>query len=157
MKRKTKVILVVVGFFVAVSAITVISVMYLMFRSLETVTVPSKEQIQQLTRLDFSENVTIIGASYISSLDDYMYVALKVPADEIECLFPDEKFNPSTTRRYLYIENHLDREQEWFRPDSIENFKSFHYSDSASKTGIYVLYDNSEVSPRKVYILWFTF
>ena len=125
-----------------------------MYSSLESTSNPELSKISEITRLKFSERVKVIGSEYVSALDNTLYIAMEIPEDEIEELFPEEKFHPSTTIRYLQNEN--TRERKWFTPDSIKKFKSFHYSDNANNAGMYVIYEDPGAAIRKVYILWFS-
>jgi len=130
------------------------TILYLMFSSLESTSRPDLSEVSKITKLNLSENVKIIGSEYLSSLDDSLYIALEIPRDEIEYLFPEEKFHPSTSIRYL--ENDNTRERKWFSPDSISDFKSFNYTDSTNNFGMYVLYEDSDATIKKVYIFWFS-
>ena len=154
MKRKRKLffkILAFVSIFVLGSLFTIL---YLMFLSLENTSKLDMSEISKITKLDFPENVKIIGSEYVSSLDDSLYLALEMTGDEIESLFPEEKYHPSTSIRYL--ENGNTRDREWFNPNSINSFKSFNYTDNTNNSGMYVLYKYSDATTKKVYILWFS-
>lgn len=157
MKLKGKSIFKILAFVLAFVLVFILgslfTILYLMVSSLETTYNPDLSEISKITKLNFSKNVKIIGSEYVSSLDDSLYIALEIPEDEIEDLFPGEKLHPSTTIRYL--ENENTRERKWFNPNSIKDFKSFNYTNNTN-TGMYVLYENSDAAVRKVYILWFS-
>lgn len=153
-KKMLKTILLVLLFLVLLATISISVLMYAMFSSLEQVSVLNKEEIKNVTGFDLSNNVKIIGAEYTESLDNSLYLSIDISAEELKKLFPENKYNPSKTIRYLKNDN--TRERKWFSPDSISDFKSFNYTDSANNSGIYVLYEDSDAAIRKVYILWFS-
>jgi hypothetical protein len=149
-KHKKNIIFAIGGLLLILFVTLSMLVVYSLFMSLTTIFVPSSDDISKITAIKLPESAKIIGAQCILSLDGSMYLALEVPSDQIINLFPEEKYSPSTTERYL--RNATGEGRQWFIPDSIRTFKSFHYSDEINRTVLYVLYDTSKSSMTKVYI-----
>ena len=109
MKHRRRLFFKVLTLALVLSMGALLTVLYLMYSSLESVSSPGLSEISKITKLDFSKNVKLIGSEYLSSLDDSLYVAVEMTTDEIECLFPEERFYPSTSIRYLGNSNTRDR------------------------------------------------
>ncbi len=154
MKRKRKLFFKILAFVSIFVLGLLFAIFYLMFSSLVDVSNPNLPEISRITKLEFPENTRIVGSQRLSALNDSLYILLEMPREAVEELFPENKFHPSTTIRYLKNDN--TRKRKWFNPDSISDFKSFNYTDSANNSGMYVLYDNSDAAIKKVYILWFS-
>jgi len=150
---RLKKVLTIAIILVVIAAGAMFAALHVLLSTLEDVSVPNRTEICKITGLNLSDDVRIIGAEYRVALDASLYLALDMSAKEVERLFPETEFKPSTTVRYL--EDDTTRERDWFVPNSIVNFKSFSYTDNKKNAGMYALYDNTQAKRTIVYILWF--
>jgi len=148
--KKSMAITLSVVFFSAIAGWLLLT--HAFFDSLRTVFEPNLPQIREITKINFSDDIIIIGCEFESALDCSLLASIEISADELATLFPEDKYMPSKTIRY--VKNTFCENNDWFKPDSVSSYKSFFYSDNDSNTGLQVLYEDTGTETRKLYLLW---
>jgi hypothetical protein len=93
--------------------------------------------IEKFSGIHFPQGVVWQNASKGGWIDKFILCKLYASNDDIQKMFAEKTPKWSSTERYFH--NHI---PTWFRPDSVENFKSTEIYNKNKKVSICVLYED---------------